>query len=449
MPEQNQTDLLLALNEGKFERVLGTSEDDAIEFKDSPYQLNVARQKWELAKDVASLANSRGGVIVIGFRTERSANQLVDTVAEHRPVPKATINWDSYRDVITHQVRPTVEGISGRWFPDDPTIDRGVFVLIVPAQSDNSKYFVVAEMQREDGTSGGALGIPIRRHEAVEWLRADVVHSLVRDGLWWRRQGSAAEVFVSSESARQSAAKQVSQRVEDIKAAAGWADTPILALHALCRPPWNRPDDFYSEGGLKGLVRDPPVLRRDGFHINTWVGPDLGPDGSLRSTTDKKALWLSQDGMLSAAARADGEFLGWYVNQGRKPGVPLALNPKCVTEYVLEFCRFFHSNIKRRGPSEWDLFLSIAGFDRDGGVVLVPSLATEGPMMAPLWHELHRASHAASTGRADLRLEAGGSSGSDAYRLMKELYAFFGQPPGEIPYVEGEEISAAQIVSKS
>jgi hypothetical protein len=80
---------------------VGTAEGEDVEFKESPYQLDQPRQRWELAKDVAALANHRGGVITFGFRTQRAVNQLVDTVVEHRPVPKGLVNWDAYRQVLS------------------------------------------------------------------------------------------------------------------------------------------------------------------------------------------------------------------------------------------------------------------------------------------------------------------------------------------------------------
>ena len=114
---QNYVDLLLALENGNFDLVLGTAESDDIEFKQGAYLLDQPRQKWELAKDVAALANSRGGTIVVGFRRQKSQNHIVDTAIEHRPIPKALINWDSYRQTLGRWLRPAVTGLAGRWFP--------------------------------------------------------------------------------------------------------------------------------------------------------------------------------------------------------------------------------------------------------------------------------------------------------------------------------------------
>ena len=88
MAVDNQHELLLALERRDYDSILGTAESEQIDFKEAPYQLDSPRQRWELAKDVAALANARGGLIVLGFRTSRDENHLVDTASEHRRYKK-------------------------------------------------------------------------------------------------------------------------------------------------------------------------------------------------------------------------------------------------------------------------------------------------------------------------------------------------------------------------
>ena len=101
-------------------------------------------------------------------------------------------------------------------------------------------------------------------------------------------------------------------------------------------------------------------------------------DGSLVRGTDRRVLWLSTAGFFSAAGRADDDFFGWYVNQGRQDGQSIALNPRIVTEFVLEFCRFVHFELKPRWEGPWHLLIrdnyfcrvatiSFAGFGRPDG----------------------------------------------------------------------------------
>lgn len=442
MAVETQVDLLHALEQGEYESVLGTAESEEIDFKEAPYQLDSPRQKWELAKDIAGFANTRGGVIVIGYRTQRAEALLVDTATQHNPVPKARIIWDQYRQTIGRWVHPAVTGITPRWFPPDPAQGQGVFVIVVPAQDESSKYFVVSEMVRDDGSFPGAVGIPHRQGDVIVWSKAETVHSLVREALWWRHHGPGIPQLVAGDvqQALEEEEHLVAARSRSIEEWAGWTATiPFCALHAIPQGNGARPDDFYSDDGMKARLERPTVLRRDGFNILTGGHTEVLANGSLVRGTDRRVLWLSTGGFFSAAGRADDDFFGWYVNQGRQDGQSIALNPRVATEFVLEFCRFVHSELKPRWEGPWHLWLSMVGFDRSGGVVLVPALAHGGDL-APFWRGLND-SYTPLAPEAHRRVVSGASSGGDAYRLMVELYAQFAQAPASIPFVADAEVS--------
>ena len=170
----------------------------------------------------------------------------------------------------------------------------------------------------------------------------------------------------------------------------------------------------------------------------------MGTDGSLRCVTRRKVLWLSPDGLLSTAAIAHEDFLGWYINERRASNQSLALNPRVTTEYVLEFCRFVHTEFKPSSPgTTWDLWLSIVGFNRRGGVVL-PAGQSASPFRRDEYDErrpIESNAHKSVASRA--------SSGEDAYRLLVELYALFAKAPDSIPYVVQGETSAESILESS
>jgi len=314
-----QHELVAALETGDFARILGTAETDELEFKQQPYRITERLQKWELAKDVAALANQRGGVIVIGYRTEKRPNELVDTVLEHREVPKDLVDWRAYRHTLQTWVHPPLAGIAGQWYPRDPAIARGVFVLIVPAQPEESKYFVVHEMARADEAFPGAVGIPVRHDDHVLWLQPQAVHALLREAFWWRRHGPAVAAVAGPDAGQRDAAQRIRTRCEAIEERAGWQEIPFIALHAMPEALLPREDDFYAENGLKGHIANPPALYRHGFNLLTGAPAEVQRDGSIVSGTNRRLLWLSPDGFLSAAGRGDEDFFGWFFNQpGRR-----------------------------------------------------------------------------------------------------------------------------------
>lgn len=437
MAVQNQIELLLALERGDFAAILGTNESVEIDMKDSPYLLESPRQKWELAKDVAALANARGGVIVVGFRTERPAHVLVDTVTEHRPVNKTLVNWDSYAGTIAQWIHPPPRGITSRWFPSDAGQERGVFTISIPPQDEAAKHFVVREINREDGSFPGAIGVPIRDGDRVVWLRPEGVQALLREALWLRQHGMVGQT--TTEADRLGADEhRVRQRCEAIQQLANWVQMPFLALHALPALALPRPDDFYSDDGVKGRLVNHPVLREAGFHLQTRRDVDVVQDGSLVSVSHRRAVWLAPNGFFSAAAVADADFLGWYFNDDADPG-PLTINPRVLAEYVLEFCRFVHTQLAPRTDEPPALWMSTIGFDRRRGVVLVPEIGAGGAMVR-FWRAMGFQPRPPRQSEAHVRLASRGNAGEDAYQLLVEFYALFGAPPTLIPFQQNGRI---------
>ena len=60
---ENLEEIQGILSSGSFEELQGTLENEFFEAKAEPWDLNSERGKLDLAKDVSSLANWRGGII--------------------------------------------------------------------------------------------------------------------------------------------------------------------------------------------------------------------------------------------------------------------------------------------------------------------------------------------------------------------------------------------------
>jgi predicted HTH transcriptional regulator len=74
------SELTAILQSGDFNRLLGGLEDDRLECKSAPYNLDHEREKMELAKDVSALANADGGLILIGVQTEQEPQYQGDII---------------------------------------------------------------------------------------------------------------------------------------------------------------------------------------------------------------------------------------------------------------------------------------------------------------------------------------------------------------------------------
>jgi hypothetical protein len=88
-------EVLYFLGRGEFDEIIGTAEDEQLEFKGSPYYLASDAMKFELAKDVTALANSGGGLILLGFRTCKDPDYSFEFVDECRPIDRGLVDLGS------------------------------------------------------------------------------------------------------------------------------------------------------------------------------------------------------------------------------------------------------------------------------------------------------------------------------------------------------------------
>ncbi len=171
----SQAELVQALATGRFDDVVGTREDYWIDFKQDPYVLDTNKGKWELSKDAAAMAEDRGGLIVIGYATEKRATEGGEFASRHHPVPKSRINVDQYLDLIHARVYPAIEAMRAHWFPPDDPPDEGVFVLEIPPQRDESKPFAVTRMMVDDVEHPHFVGFPRRDGDRIRWLPPETI----------------------------------------------------------------------------------------------------------------------------------------------------------------------------------------------------------------------------------------------------------------------------------
>lgn len=176
-----------ALREGRPELLAGTRECAWLDAKGQPYLLDQPKSAAELAKDVAALANTGGGVIVIGLRTRREGSSEV--IDEVRPVPTSMVDRDRYRKLVRERVFPFVRDFSTWWIATDE--ERGVLVIDVPAQVSRDKPFVVSGGDGSQGAAdGGSVAVPLRDDDGTHWLSGQELHRLLTAG--WNVSGPPA-----------------------------------------------------------------------------------------------------------------------------------------------------------------------------------------------------------------------------------------------------------------
>jgi hypothetical protein len=428
MPVESQGQLIRALTEEEYDRVLGTSEGFWLDFKQAPYQLDQAHERWELAKDVGAFANETGGLIVIGFRTERSPTLGIDTATAYRPVPRNLIDSVRYRSVLQTHLYPQVRGLSMYWFPPREE-DSGVFVLEIPAQERQHKPFVVRRMLDEGVRETGAIGVPYRDGDQVGWWSPERVHHQLN--LAHLGQGTFVPGPAEVPADRQEAARE---QFDLAKGLANGDEVPICSLQAFpIQGPQQLPA-FYSYEGIRGALTNPPSLRTSGFNLRTGLEPDL-VDGSLVSRARGRLVAIHPSGITTGVHRADRDGLGWAINDRRPTDEPTRINSIVLVEWTLEFFRFVNLLLSPLVPkTPWRILIRAQGM-RSVDVRLAPGNTTDWAAWHGPWENRR-----ATTDDLERSLEGSGDPETDAFLALTHFYGIWGFAEEDIPYAAGGRV---------
>lgn len=153
-------EVLAALEEGKASELIGTPETAQIDFKESAYNLNAEKGKWELAKDVAGLANLAGGVLVVGVRTTKTEGKFLEVASDLRPVPVGLLDAERHRAVIRQLVRPGTVSFDLRYFEDSDQSGKGYMTIHVQPLAEWERPALIRSIVNDDGKLLDAINIP-------------------------------------------------------------------------------------------------------------------------------------------------------------------------------------------------------------------------------------------------------------------------------------------------
>lgn len=439
MPTDSMTTVLTCLARNDFQAIIGTLEGHDLDFKLSPYPLDAAKGKWELAKDVAAFANASGGCLLIGVREEQQAHHVAAVAAEIRPVPKAIVNISRYRDLLAQWIVPTVEGVAFRWYPDAEEATEGLLLIQIPPQPERVRPFLVTQVVDADGGTVNAVAWPKRNEDRIEWTRPErVQHHL-------NIAGTVAERMTELTAGRRpEPTVDLCARAVDLRLAANAGEDPCIVVQAQPPAPLDMLPRLYGPDGLVGALRAWKGIRNLGFDLTSGGEPEP-ENGNLLlkgQVSGDKPGWLlrvASDGLLQLAIPFQWHFLGWAM---RQQGDPTPVNPRvnsmALVEIVLDFFRLLRSRVDPTGTwngrvAAWsmqDLSVELhAGYRRREmwGFPTKPSVATGNDYAQTF----------ACTGPAE----------HDAFECLFRLYGLWGLGKDAIPFSKNEAIVPAEIVA--
>ena len=137
-------------------------------------------QQDELAKDIAAMANSRGGLIIYGVAETRGANAAshIESVGE----PDET-TLQNIRRVASNLIYPPVTTLALRWLTSQESEDVALALEVAP--SIEAPHLV--RPRRQPSGSGFWFAVPFRNGPDTDWMPEKMIESAYRDRLANRR----------------------------------------------------------------------------------------------------------------------------------------------------------------------------------------------------------------------------------------------------------------------
>ena len=432
------------LQSGTFDRLIGTLEDEHLECKSAPYQLDQDRQKMELAKDVSGLANADGGIILIGIQTVRDPTHLGDEVRRIQCFPPGLVNRDQYQQVLTEWIYPPIRGLDISWHPSAADAGQGTVSITVPQEASQDRPYLVGKIVEATGkTLGAYIGYFERAGAGTKPTSVEDLRSRLKDGLRFSElEGHLQNIEETLGKLTAGPAQQrpaisaeiIAQRLNRARETLRFEEKPTLFLVAWSLEPVQFPALFESrQETVVKLLENPPRFRDAGFDVSTHRASAI-IEAELRRCIipEHKLLELWRDGPLIFVAPGDEWHLCWGMRSTEETGLRINNLPLAETTYLFSelALRFYAESVPQPARINFRLGLeSMTVQERPC------SLNLYRPDQFNLAHDRQNAP--ASHRMVDIEVERVASdAGVVAYRLLAELFAWFGFDADRMPYVD-------------
>lgn len=465
--------VLAIVRAGHFEKLKGYVEDDQVECKSAPYQLSGDDQRFELAKDVTSLANAKGGVILIGVQTEKDEELSADVVNGVSPFEKTLLNISQYRDILAHWVYPGLQKLKIEWIPSASNQNLGIVVIDVGNQDQMWRPFLVTKATKDNGKASSVIFAYAERNlDRSAPMGVQQLHLLLRDGL--RIGGTPSEwtplsskmsdesgplfspdstastpnsklASTAADGSDNAASEGLKLRISKATKAVLLTDKPVFTLAAAPCQLTDIEDLFTSRNvEVVRLLENPPELRAHGFGVGAGYNSRIVEQGMARRTVIEgyKLLEFWKDGAIVFIATGGPDFLSW----ASRAEDLLRVNQLTLIEATVVFTRLVKEVLSRHSrpfPKKVSFRLEVRRMTVKKPAILFPDALCNFP---------HGHQEAPSPDKeVSLTIPLDTDPQIVAFKLISEVYHWFAFDDEKIPYTEEalpgvRKISEAQII---
>lgn len=168
------------VRDGRGSILVGLAENSSLEAK-REMQLGTKAVEIELAKDVASFANTGGsGLIVIGLATK--SRRGYDEISRVHHVD-SRLTASAIRRAVDRNTFPRVEGLEVRRVAAEPDGAAELMYIFVPPQPRSLLPLLVAGTVIQGKVEAIYAGIPTRRDDETAMMSVQELHSILRVGV--------------------------------------------------------------------------------------------------------------------------------------------------------------------------------------------------------------------------------------------------------------------------
>lgn len=345
--------------------LLDIPESRELEFKGEPYRLDEGAQKLEFAKDISTMANAGGGLIVLGIATRRDVAVGRDISDAVRPIPEGLVNVGQMLSTAEEWVYPPVRDLEVREWPG-PDEKMLVSIRVRPLHETTGLALI-----RGAETAGGRvvreyLAAGVRSDAGTSYYKHSEIYEWIRRGRATQEAGSEAEPTLT-----QSIADAMLAEARDRD-----SDWPVFVIQVWPSQP-ARLEELGDREGALGVLLDPPVLRRDGFNLGwmsnvQWL---YRQDGTLHfSLGTRESLDVTPTGVVTFVGSGGPDLLCWATERVAGEGT-LRINPFALIELIYEFARLWQklSEWLRPTPRVYSFRVALLGAKRKSGLQLSDS----------------------------------------------------------------------------
>lgn len=439
----NKLEQIIALRQ--FDALIGEFENEWFDCKAQPYHLKDSKSSRELAKDVSSFANTKGGYILLGVQTQINETHLGDEITEIKPFDARLVNRDQYFKLIKEWVYPEVGGIAIDWLPASDE-GKGIVLIKIPPQPEENKPFLIKNVLDEEKQVEIMFGYAQRRRDNSEPYTVRDLQTALRFGLNYDRNVSkrfddleeqVRQIIERSKSSvsEENIYETIDQRINATLSGANLEDNRVFVLSAFSEQPKELKTFGTSENSIKQKLQNPPYLRSSGWTLRTHERARIVRGELLRVMSDEyKIIDLYRDGTLIFAVVANGNFLAW--GRDRVPQVE-KINPVALIEVVYNYTNFYGLVLEdmKEKPKQVLIRIDLKNMRLEG---VINYLAPYG---VDTYGQLERGNPAPDNHFAKIiKCDAASYEARVVgYEIVKEIYLWFGLEEDTIPYtiVEG------------